>query len=203
MLGFLYPENFWRIPLRVFTYGLVCALLVGFAAGQNNTQPVVKPRVGTPVQELPAPGPDTKISPDAPVITIQGFCENKAAADCKTVITRAQFEKVVNAISPNMPKQQQKAVATQYVAALLLAQRAHEAGLDQGPNFDEQMQLQRLQLLARLAQEDMQKSASQIGDADIEAYYKQHSGEFQTISYERLYVPKQKVEGRLLMLPRM
>ena len=182
--------------MRIFVSGLVFALLAGVAAGQNNSQPVVKPRVSAPVQDLPTPGSDSKVSPDAPVITIQGFCDKStAAADCKTVVTRAQFEKVVNAIQPNMPKQQQKAMATQYVAALLLAQRAHEAGLDQGPNFDEQMQLQRLQLLARLAQEDMQKTASKISDADAEAYYKQHSNEFQAISYDRLYVPKQKVEA--------
>ena len=185
--------------MRTFVTGLVCALLAGVAAGQNNTQPVVKPRVSTPVQELPTPGVETKVSPDAPVITIQGFCEkSKAAADCKTVITRAEFERIVNALQPNMPKQQQKALATQYVAALLLAQRAHDAGLDQGPTFDEQLQLQRLQLLARLGNEDMQKAASQISDADIEAYYKQHSGEFQTISYDRLYVPKQKVDATQL-----
>jgi len=189
-------KHFWRVPLRVFVSGLVCVLLAGVAAGQNNTQPVVKPRVSTPVQELPSPAADTKVAPDAPVITIQGFCDkSKAAADCKTVITRAEFEKIVNALQPNMPKQQQKALATQYVVALLLSQRAHEAGLDQGPNFDEQMQLQRLQLLARLAQEEMQKAASQVSDADIEAYYKQHSNEFQTISYDRLYVPKQKVDA--------
>src|SRR5690348_3445548 len=142
VLRFLYPQTFLEAPLKIFVSGLVCALLAGVAAGQNNSQPVVKPRVSTPVQELPTPGAEAKVSPDAPVITIQGFCENKAAADCKTVITRAEFEKVVNAIQPNMPKQQQKAMATQYVAALLLAQRAHDAGLDQGPNFDEQMQLQ-------------------------------------------------------------
>jgi hypothetical protein len=196
VLRFLYPHKFLEDPLRVLVSALVCALLVGVANAQNNTQPVVKPRVSTPVQELPSPNADTKVAPDAPVITIQGLCEkSQAAADCKTVVTRAEFEKVVNAIQPNMPKQQQKAMATQYVAALLLAQRAHEAGLDQGPKFDEQMQLQRLQLLARLAQEDMQKSASQVSDADIQAYYKQHSNEFQSISYDRLYVPKQKVDA--------
>src|SRR5581483_4552551 len=110
---FFYPQNFWRIRLRIFVSGLVCVLLAGVATGQSNTQPVVKPRVSTPVQELPGPAADTKVAPEAPVITIQGFCDkSKAAADCKTVITRAEFEKIVNALQPNMPKQQQKALAT-------------------------------------------------------------------------------------------
>ena len=180
-------------PLRQFAIGLACVLLAGSAMGQANSEPVLKPRANTPVQDLPSAPADTKISPDAPVITIQGACEKGTpAADCKTVVTRAEFEKVVSAVQPNMPKPQQRQFAARYVAALVLANRAHEMGLDRGPQFDEQMQLQRLQLLARLAGENMQKEASSVSDAEIEAYYKQHSNEFQTISYDKLYVAKTK-----------
>ena len=128
------------------------------------------------------------------MITIQGACEkgDVRLPIAKLVVTRAEFEKVVNAVQPNMPKPQQRQFAARYVAALVLANRAHEMGLDRGPEFDEQMQLQRLQLLARLAGENMQKEASNVSDAEIEAYYKQHSNEFQTISYDKLYVAKTK-----------
>ncbi len=180
-------------PLRQFAIGLACVLLTGVALGQANSEPVLKPRVNTPVQDLPSAAADQKVSPDAPVITIQGVCDKGTpAADCKTVITRAEFEKTVNALQPNMPKPQQKQFATRYVAALVLAQRAHALGLDRGPDFDEQLQLQRLQLLARLAGENMQKEAANVSDAEIEAYYTQHSNDFQSISYDKLYIAKAK-----------
>jgi hypothetical protein len=142
---------------------------------------------------MPSAGADQKISPDAAVITVDGVCENGGAgADCKTIVTRAQFERIVNALQPNMPKQQQKGLADQYAMALLLAGKAHEKGLDKGPEFDAQLQLQKLRLLAKLGQEALQKQAAQVSDTDIDAYYKQHINEFQTVSYDRLYVPKQK-----------
>ena len=179
--------------MRTFATGLVCILLAGLALGQANSEPVLKPRVNAPVQDLPSPSGEATVAPNAAVITIQGVCEKPASgADCKTVITRAEFERAVNAVRPNMSKQQEKQFANQYVAALILAQRAHELGLDSGPQFDEQMYLQRLQLLARLAGEQMQKEAGNIPEADIEAYYKEHTGDFKTISYDKLYVPKTK-----------
>jgi len=180
-------------PLRKSAIGLACVLLAGVAMGQANSEPVLKPRANTTVQDLPSAPADQKISPDAPVITIQGACEKGTpVADCKTVVTRAEFEKVVNTVQPNMPKPQQRQFAARYVAALVLANRAHDLGLDRGPEFDEQMQLQRLQLLAKLAGENMQKEASNVSDAEVEAYYKQHSNEFQSISYDKLYVARTK-----------
>src|ERR1700746_690664 len=97
--------------------------------GQANSQPELKPR-GNPVQDL-QPGEETSsVPPDAAVITINGVCDKSAAtADCKTVITREQFEKVINSIQPNMPKAQQKQVAARYVNIVLLAGKAHELGL--------------------------------------------------------------------------
>jgi PPIC-type PPIASE domain len=183
--------------LRTFVTGLVCLFLATMALGQSNSEPVLKPRVNTPVQDLPTLTPEQQVAPDAPVITIHGLCDdpNTAAADCNTVVTRAQFEKAVQAAKPDMTKPQQKQFATRYVAALVLAHKAHELGLDHGPEFDEQLYLARLQLLARIADESIQKEAAQISDSEIEGYYKQHNSEFRTISYDKLYIPKEKQEA--------
>jgi hypothetical protein len=93
---------------------------------------------------------------------------------------------------PNMPKQQQKAFASRYATALLLSQKAHDLGLDKTPEFEVQLKLQRLQTLAQLGQQSLEKEATQVSDTDIAAYYKQHTSDFQLLSYDRLYVPKQK-----------
>ena len=180
--------------LKIFLSAFVCLFMAGTTLAQANSQPQVEPRSNAAVQDLPSPGPEARIAPDAAVITIKGVCEKSASAasDCKTVITRDQFEKIVSAVQPNMPKQVQKQMAGRLVEFMVLSQKAHEMGLDQGPNFDEQMYLNRLQVLARLAGEQIQKDASKAPDSEIEGYYKQHSGEFKTVSYDKIYVPKQK-----------
>jgi hypothetical protein len=180
--------------LRAFLSGLVCLLVAGMASAQANSQPVLKPRPNQ-VEEL-QPAQDSSLPPDAAVITVNGVCDKsgRAASDCKTVITRAEFERVINAIQPNMPKAQQKQIATRYVNILLLADKAKQLGLDHGPAFDEQMHLARLQLLARLGGEQIQKDAAKVSDTEIDDYYRQHSADFRTLSYDKIYVPKQKQE---------
>jgi hypothetical protein len=131
------------------------------------------------------------------VITIQGLCErppnsNATPVDCSTVITRADFEKLVNAVQPNMPAANRKPFATRYVTILLLAEKGHEMGLDKTPEFDEQMYIARLQLLARQAGEKMQRDAANVPDAQISDYYQQHASDYKSISFERIFIPKQK-----------
>ncbi|HZP17978.1 MAG TPA: peptidylprolyl isomerase [Terriglobales bacterium] len=184
--------------MTIFRTALACLLVTGMAAAQaNNNGPVLKPRANTPVQDLPIMESNSKVPPDAPVITIRGVCDKPvgagtAEADCKTVITRAEFERVINAVQPNMPKAAQKQFASRYVIALLLADRAHRQGLDRGPEFDEQMNLARLQVLAKMGGEQLQKEAANASESDIQNYYQQHAGDFKTITYEKIYVPKQK-----------
>lgn len=177
--------------MKIIQPALVCLLYAGMLFGQANSQPVVNSP--SAVQDLTPSGDNSSISPDAPVITVQGVCDKSAAtADCKTVVTRAEWEKLVGALQPNMPKPAQKQLASRYVQAIILAGKAHQMGLDKGPEFDEQLYLARLQLLARMAGEHIQKDSAKVSDAEIESYYNQHSADFKTISYDKIFVPKQK-----------
>jgi hypothetical protein len=155
--------------------------------------PTLKPRPSESNELIPG----SNVAPDAPVITIQGLCErppnsNATPVDCSTVITRADFEKLVNAVQPNMPAASRKPFATRYVTILLLSEKAHEMGLDKTPEFEEQMYIARLQLLARQAGEKMQRDAANVPDSQISDYYQQHATDYKTISFERIFVPKQK-----------
>jgi len=144
----------------------------------------------------------SNLPPDTPVITIQGLCEKPAGSsatpsDCKTVITRAEFERVVNAVQPNLPKNSLKQFAGRYVMALVVAQKAQEQGLDQSPEFQELMTLSRLQILDRLVSEQMQRESGKVTDSEIEDFYRHHQADFKTVSYDKLYVPKEKqLEGQ-------
>jgi hypothetical protein len=175
---------------------LVCLLLAVAGLGQSTSgAPALKPRPEAPPAEKPAgPEKNTTPAPDTPIITIQGLCEKSggtsaAPSDCKTVVTRSEFEKVAPA---NLPGPQRKRVADQYIQALLLAEKAHESGVDHSPEFERQMYFLRLRALATAGYQDLQKQTSNVSDSEVEDYYKQHIGDFKAISFDKLYVPKQK-----------
>jgi hypothetical protein len=187
---------------------LACLVLAGAALAQSGASaPSLKPRPASPAKAQGAAAPTARapaasgetsnVAPDAPVITIQGLCEKGGGGsgtptDCKTVITRAEFEKVVNAVQPNMPPAAKKQFASRYVAALYLAEKAHELGLDKGPTFDEKMEIARLQILASMGGEHVHQEAAKVTDGEIENYYHDHISDYKTISYDRLFIPKQK-----------
>src|SRR5579863_6471500 len=131
----------------MFQTVVACLLLAGAALAQSKSSgPSLTPRPGSTASASPAASETSSVAPDAAVITIQGLCEKPGGSsatpsDCKTVITRAEFEKVLDAVSPNMPPAARKQFANRYVAALYFAEKAHELGLDQGPVFDEKMYL--------------------------------------------------------------
>ena len=183
----------------MFRNGFVCLLFAGIVLAQSSSPaPVLKPRPSTPVKESGSSSESSGVvAPDAPVITVQGLCERPVGgsatpSDCKTIISRTEFEKIVNAVQPNMPAAAKKQFANRYVTVLVLAEKAHELGLDHGADFDQQMYLSRLQILAKLVGEQMQKEAMNISDGDIDSYYREHSSDYKAISFDRLYVPKQK-----------
>src|SRR5581483_3723460 len=129
-----------------------------------------------------------------PVITIAGSCDNPSAnkADCKTVVTRAEFEQLVNAIAPTMPASAKKQFASRYATALVMARKAHEMGADQGPKFDEMMKLARMQVAAQQLNQAMQQKASDVPDKDIEDYYNKNLAAYQQVDLERIFIPKTK-----------
>jgi PPIC-type PPIASE domain len=187
-------------------YGLVCLLFAGLAWGQADSN-AARPQLATRPPDVAsqasgakpaeADQPDiSKVSPTSPVITIDGLCDNPpadktAAGDCKTVITREQFETILNAIQqPNMPVRAKRQFATRYAAVLVMAQKAHDMGLDKGPEFEEQMSLMRLQVLSRELNRSVQDKASQISDKEVEDYYNGHKSDFEEADLYRIVIPK-------------
>lgn len=185
-------------------YGFVCLLLAAMAWGQAAT-PKSAPPAQSPAGQnssaakSPAEGaaqePEaSKVPPDAPVITIKGVCDQSApktpALECRTVITRAQFEQVVEAVQPNMPARVRRQFATRYANALAMSKKAEEMGLDKGPSYEEHMKLARIQVLATEFNKAMQEKASEISDKEIEDYYNNNKDRFEQIEASRIYIPK-------------
>jgi hypothetical protein len=192
-----------QISLNVARYGLVCLLLGGFSRGYTvaptlaaqepaPTTGAVPKATGTDQSHLP----DTSnVAPGGAVITISGLCDNPptdkvAASTCKTVITRAEFEKVIGAVQPNMKARAQREFATRYATALVMAKKAEQMGLDKGANFEEEMKVARIQILSQEMKKAIERRASQISDADVENYYRANTPSFEEAKMERIYVPR-------------
>ena len=180
-------------------YALVCLLLAAMSWGQAASSPSTPAaqQPGAAPAGNPAASPEAeaaKVAPDAPVITINGSCDHpsadKADPNCKTVITRAEFEKLLDAVQPNMPPRVRRQFATRYSSALVMAQKAHEMGLDQGPKFEDRMKVARIQILSQSFNQAVQEKAGQISDQDIEDYYHNKSADYEEADLQRIFVPR-------------
>lgn len=137
------------------------------------------------------------VPPDAAVITIKGLCDNKAASatakDCQTVITRAQFEKMAEALQPNMPPAVRQRFGNAYPHMLVMAREAEKRGLDKGSDFDELMQYMRMQVLSQELQRSLQEQAAQVSDKDIADYYRDNNAAYEQVTVQRIFVPRRKM----------
>jgi parvulin-like peptidyl-prolyl cis-trans isomerase-like protein len=180
----------------------VAVLLCGsLAVGQTPTPKPSSPKTA-PAATSPNPGSQSAsepqpVAPDAAVITVSGVCKNAATPkpDCKIVVTRAEFEKIADALSPTMSPAQRRQLANSYAQLLISSNAAEQRGLSKGPRFETLMQFARMQVLQQQLQQTLQQEANQIGDADVEKYYKDNPESFEYGDLRRLFVPKVRVHS--------
>ncbi|HTC92530.1 MAG TPA: peptidylprolyl isomerase [Terriglobales bacterium] len=167
----------------------------------------VPPDIARPAETGPvtAPGPD--LPPTTPVITLN-FCEGAASkaktaaaapqAGCKKVITKAQFDKVLDAAIPRsrrpaggeIPQQVKGAVAKEYLNMYLMAHEAEKRNLEHtDPMVQEMLELSRMQVLSMALNQQLQEKTKPT-DAEIEKYYNDNPSAFVEIGLRRLYIPK-------------
>jgi parvulin-like peptidyl-prolyl isomerase len=95
----------------------------------------------------------------------------------------------MESVQPNMPPRARRQLATKYAMAVVMAHKAHEMGLDQGPKFEDRMKLMRLQVLSQSFNQAVQEKAAQISDKDIEDYYHTNSAAYEEANLQRILVP--------------
>ena len=143
-----------------------------------------------------APPTASTLPPDTPVITIHGVCDknqsgtNGSAADCKTIVTRDQFEKLADTLQPKMPPQVKRQLATQYPQILYMAQEAQKRGLENDPHYQALLAFTKMELLRLELDRTLQADADKISDTEIQDYYDKNSKNFEQASYQRIFVPK-------------
>jgi peptidyl-prolyl cis-trans isomerase C len=136
---------------------------------------------------------------NAAVLTITGVCASQAkapaanaSADCKTVITKAEFEKLANALAPNATPQQKKQLAGVLPRMMAMSNEAKERGMDQSEQYTTTMEFVKMQVLSQQLQRKLQEEAADISDEDIQKYYKDNPDAFEQYNLDRIFVPRAK-----------
>ncbi|HKW77209.1 MAG TPA: peptidyl-prolyl cis-trans isomerase [Terriglobales bacterium] len=141
------------------------------------------------------------------VITVKGLCASatdgiarpapaSTKEDCVSIVSKSSFEELMHAVAPNIPPNMKKNVAQQLVELLALAQAAQKAGIDKEPSFAEFMRVQRLTVLGNLYGRSLDEKYKHPPQSEIDAYYKEHQGDFQEAKLRRVYVPKIDPTGK-------
>jgi parvulin-like peptidyl-prolyl cis-trans isomerase-like protein len=192
---------------------LLCVLFGALSWGQAAPGAPAPPQAPMPgaraADRTPAPDTSASVPADAAVITVEGVCppqpkpaaakgatvkpaSAKAPADCKTVITKAQFEKLASAITPNVTPQVRKQLSNVLPRYIAMSAAAKKQGLDKKPEFEETVKFAKMQILTNELQRKVQEDAAKVSDADIKAYYDAHADTYEQYSLERLFVPRNK-----------
>jgi hypothetical protein len=161
-----------------FAVILCCSMVFGQAA---TTTPPAQPAATAPAA--------TTLTPDTPVVTIKGVCD-PPAADCTTIITKAEFEGIIQAFQPQMKLPQQRQVGTSYGQLLTMAAEARKRGLDKSARVQVRTKIAVMQALAGELRDTMQEQAGNVTDADAEKYYNDHKDNYEQADVERLIIPR-------------
>ncbi len=194
---------------------ILCLLAASSALGQQSAPPA-KPTVPSgsqapTVRESAPQQPDdddprglpasaTKVAPDAAVITVTGLCPSSAPAPseaahptCQTLVSRAQFEKLADAVLANRQSaSRQVQLAKTYPNLLAMALAAEARGLDKSPRFQQRIAYARLQILSQELVRQIEEDSAHISEKEIEDYYHNHSAEMDAANLERIYIPNRK-----------
>jgi len=176
---------------------LVCLLLAGLAYGQA-APPATPPAAGAKAEQSASAAtdkaPEINVGPDDPVITLKGFCADSTQQGdaCKTVISRAQFEKLAEALQPGMSPAIRRQLATAYSRMLRMSTAVEKRGLGKGPSFEEKMYFARMQILSQELGRALQEDSGKVTDGDIEDYYKKNETSYEQATFARIFVPRTK-----------
>lgn len=174
----------------IFTALLLCCI------AQAQTAPATPPPMAPPSLRSPSEqAAASEIPPTAPVITLTGLCPDAPAGtdpkspDCKTVITKAQFEKLIDTLNPKMPPQARQNVAAEYAKMLVLSAEAKKRGLENTDRYKLLLTFVKMQVAAQELIRTVQEQ-TKPSDAEVQKYYDDNAAKYQEISLKRIFIPR-------------
>jgi len=118
------------------------------------------PGMGAPNPQLETKEADVPAT--APIITIEGFCQDPSAKPCQTVVTKADFEKLMHALDPNMQPQGRQSLADQYSKIVVMAGEAQKHNVESDARAQEVLRFVKTQVLANLYNQKLHDQAKEI-----------------------------------------
>ena len=196
----------------MYLRSLALLALGSIALGQQVTStssPSIPAQVPSNATGARPPGPTLRppvngLGPRDPVITIQGLCDTPAVsktakrasdkvAECKTVITRAQFELLASALQPDLSPAMKRKLGELYPTMIIMSHTAQKRGYENSREFKELLEFSRIQILSAQLNRAVQREAETVPPADTEKYYKDNPAAFEQVTLQRIFVPKGKV----------
>jgi hypothetical protein len=186
------------MPVLIFTTMLAIAM----APIQTSSTPAASQTAAAKPPAVSAPAKKEikgTAASSAAVITIHGLCNGpqsgKSNADpaCSTVVTKQQFDGVVNAlnaIGPPLLPAQRHAVAEGYATTLMSYEAAKKAGVERDPRYAEVMRLSRMRAMADMYNAMMQEKSRKVAPGAIDAYYKENIAKFEELTLQRVTLPR-------------
>jgi hypothetical protein len=160
------------------------------------------------------PAEPKEIPMSAVVLTIKGVCPASATAktaagktsggkagasktaakkpECETKITREQFEKIANGLSPNVTPQFKRQLEQALPRFMAMSEIAKKKGLENTERYKETIKIARMQILTQELQRQAQEQADNVPQAEIEKYYKDNPEAYEQSSLDRLFIPRYK-----------
>jgi hypothetical protein len=191
---------------------LLCVLLGTLAWGQAQPGPTQASPAQAPGTANAPASPAAEVPENAPVLTIDGVCPAapkttaasktgmakpaaapaKKPADCKTVITRKEFETIASALSPNVTPQLKRQLAQVLPKDIAMSEAAKKKGLQNTPQYKQTLKFAEMQILTTELQRSVQEDAEKVPPTEIEEYYKKNPEAYEQFSLDRLFIPRNK-----------
>jgi peptidyl-prolyl cis-trans isomerase C len=169
-----------RHKSKLFVALVLSGVEIGALRAQTPKTPVTSPvapasQAGLPSFESPEP-------PDKVVLKV---------GDQK--FTKADMDALIDNLSPQVQRavatQGKKSLGDQYAVVVELSQRAELHHLDQSRSFVRKLEIQRQQLEAQLAYEEI-NSQAKVTPEDVQQYYTAHAADYDEISLRQFVVRK-------------
>jgi len=169
-----------RHILRLSTALLLC----GFASGLIYAQAPSVPTGGTPpaASATAPPTPPTPEPPEKVVLKVGDQQFTKAELDSVVANLNAEAQRT-------MVTQGRKQFGDWYALVVMLAQQARLHHLDQAPDFERKLALQKQQLEAQAAQDEMVRDVK-VSAEEVSQYYATHATEFDEVVLRHFVVRK-------------
>src|SRR5205085_2435793 len=107
----------------------------------------------------------------------------KPVAGCKTVVTREEFEELINAIDPRMPKADRRELAKNYGKMLTLSQQALREGLEKKPGVQALIQYVRTSALGGAAYKKLFRESNDLPLGAVDKYYAANKANFERFNF--------------------